>query len=346
MEQKKKWDKFVAENADARVFQTRVRMEFASFTKLHSILFLPLYCEITSCPIKPVISEVVLFSALCHFAGGSYTDILDLCGVPKSSFKEILRSAIRSINEVDKLKIKFPKTKGQCLAAARGFQSISKNEAIDSCVCVVGGYHLEIEKPSANDISADPYAFFSDHYDSYGVNIQAASDHQSRFLFLGVGGPGKREDNDALVECPLGDLIENLPGDFCAISDCGYRPSEHLIPLFPEDQVKNPTRKAFNYYASECQIRIEQAFGLLVQRWTILQKPLRCKPTEVWRLVECVARLHNFCINERILKGKAATSKFEQSPFDYKLQKSLNRDRLVARIAGKGLKHPLDGKQR
>ena len=61
--------------------------------------------------------------------------------------------------------------------------------------------------------------FYSGHYSTYGVNIQGACDYHSRFLFLGVAGPGVLGDRDALFQCPLGEMIENLPGLFYAIGD-------------------------------------------------------------------------------------------------------------------------------
>jgi hypothetical protein len=56
----------------------------------------------------------------------------------------------------------------------------------------------------------------------------------------------------------------------------------------------------WNFYASQCRIRIEMAFGLMKQKWGILQSPLRVQLKNVQRIVIAVAHLHNYCINERI----------------------------------------------
>lgn len=42
------------------------------------------------------------------------------------------------------------------------------------------------------------------------------------------------------------------------------------------------------------------AFGLMKQKWGILQSPLKVKLKNVKRIMVAVANLHNFCINERI----------------------------------------------
>jgi DDE superfamily endonuclease len=113
-----------------------------------------------------------------------------------------------------------------------------------------------------------------------------------------VAGPGVLGDRDAIFQCPLGDLIERLPGVFCAIGDCAYTPTEHLVPIFGGPQANITSNSNFNFYASQCRIRIEMAFGMMVQKWGILKKPLSCKLINVKKVVVCIAKLHNFCINE------------------------------------------------
>ncbi len=83
--------------------------------------------------------------------------------------------------------------------------------------------------------------------------------------------------------CYLRDMVEKLPGLFCAIGDCAYTPTEHLVPIFAGPQATNLSSSNYNFNASQCKIRIEMAFG-----------PLTCKLKHVWRVAVCIARLHNF----------------------------------------------------
>jgi hypothetical protein len=66
--------------------------------------------------------------------------------------------------------------------------------------------------------------------------------------------------------------------------------------------VKVKKHDNFNYFASQCRIRIEMAFGLMVNTWGILNQPLLMRLRHVKFLVVCIAQLHNFCISERILR--------------------------------------------
>ena len=53
-------------------------------------------------------------------------------------------------------------------------------------------------------------SYFSGHYQTYGINIQAACDHNCHFLFIGMGGPGVMGDREALKESGLYNLVEKL----------------------------------------------------------------------------------------------------------------------------------------
>ena len=88
------------------------------------------------------------------------------------------------------------------------------------------------------------------------------------------------------------------------IGDNAYVCSEHLLTPFSGDQQNNPRKDAYNFYLSQLRIRIEMAFGLLTSKWRILRRPLQCKLKHAGKLFLCVARLHNFCINERLLHGQ------------------------------------------
>ena len=51
------------------------------------------------------------------------------------------------------------------------------------------------------------------------------------------------------------------------------------------------------------RIRIEMAFGLLCGKWAVLQRRLQLDLKNAGKLFMCCARLHNYVINERILRN-------------------------------------------
>jgi DDE superfamily endonuclease len=89
-----------------------------------------------------------------------------------------------------------------------GFQKISTQECIWNCVAVLDGYHLQIDTPSKKE-AKNVKSFFSGHYQTYGVNIQAACDPQCRFWFIGVAGPGVMGDREAITQKNLISILKS-----------------------------------------------------------------------------------------------------------------------------------------
>jgi hypothetical protein len=136
------------------------------------------------------------------------------------------------------------------------------------------------------------------------VNVQAACDHHSRFTFIALAGPGVMGDREACRECNLYDLIESLPGKFCAIGHCAYKPTPaHMVSIYGGNHAKLKENDTFNFFASQLRIRIEMAFGMMVKKWDILQQPVSVPLKKLKWLIVAIATLHSFCINERIGEG-------------------------------------------
>ena len=105
------------------------------------------------------------------------------------------------------------------------------------------------------------------------------------------------------------------------------------------------------------------AFGMMTMKWGILQHPLMCKLEKVKYVITCVAMLHNFCINERLLEEGEKATVHHASDVDLPIQiqalrqaaseidfadmqqnfesgHSHNRERMVADIATYGYTRP------
>jgi hypothetical protein len=126
-------------------------------------------------------------------------------------------------------------------------------------------------------------------------------------------------DRDAIKQIRLDSLIQALPGLYCAIGNCAYTPrSEHLVPIFRGDMAKISRNDNFNFFASQLRtIRIKMAFGLMVKKWGILSQPLDISVRNVKRLIVAIGRLHNFCIDERMLHAaRGGQEDFTNTPQD------------------------------
>jgi hypothetical protein len=80
--------------------------------------------------------------------------------------------------------------------------------------------------------------------------------------------------------------------------DNAYLNSSYMATPYPN--TSGGPKDNYNFFHSQLRIRIECAFGMLVKRWGILRKaiPPNISVKKTISLVNCLAKLHNFFINE------------------------------------------------
>jgi len=167
-----------------------------------------------------------------------------------------------------------------------------------SCIGALDGFLLRIVAPPAN-IVGNVSSFYSGHYCTYGINLQAICDADCRFYFLALAAPGKTGDVKAIAKTSVPNWLESLPPGYFVASDCAYNITEHLVAPYSGFTHFLEDNDNFNFYLSQMRIRIEMSFGIMVTKWRILRSPLCVKLSNVPRLINAIARLHNYCIIEQ-----------------------------------------------
>ena len=82
-----------------------------------------------------------------------------------------------------------------------------------------------------------------------------------------------------------------------ATTSWGMRPTPSAICCSHRTLEKVWIPDSFNFHLSQLRMKVEQAFGILVQRRGILWKPLRISFDRRPKLVRALFHLHNFCID-------------------------------------------------
>ncbi|KAH9143756.1 hypothetical protein AeRB84_012266 [Aphanomyces euteiches] len=149
------------------------------------------------------------------------------------------------------------------------FAKVSSNNIITGCVGYVDGWVCVIGTPSPSEV-ADASACFSGHFQVEGINLQ-----------------GNVNDVSAFSKWNLSKDIDSLPDGCYIIGDNAYALSDYLLVPFTKPELGSRARSDYNFYLSQLCLRIEMAFGLLVNMWHIFKRPLR-------------VRLYNSFINERL----------------------------------------------
>jgi hypothetical protein len=104
---------------------------------------------------------------------------------------------------------------------------------------------------------------------------------------------------------------------------------------------------------SQCRIRVEMAFGMMVNRFGLLQSPLRVSILHVGPLMQCIARLHNFILNQNneyephhreraqpVPRAEDTGQETNGEPAQPVAGVSVIRDSLVKRVFEAGLTRP------
>lgn len=287
---------------EAGAFLRLYRMQHSSFLKLCSLLdpFLTTNEKMSKLRTEGkglITTEIILHCLLRYLSGGSHLDIRLSAGISVPTFYVCIHKSMQAVLLCDELSYSFPATDDEICDAASEFRKLSGHHIIDGCVAAIDGYLLQIQTPSSSE-TGHVKAFFSGHYQAYGINVQAACDARCRFVYAALAAPGGANDIAAYRKTSLAGYVESLPLGKYVIGDNAYVATEHLLTPFPGDQKNEPTKDAYNFYLSQLRIRVEITFGRFVNKWRIFRGPLQVGLKNAGRLYMCATRLHNFCINE------------------------------------------------
>jgi hypothetical protein len=283
-------------------FAQKYRMPEKAFNRLVRVLGPILQADITksrSRCTQEIYPEIFVAIGLRYLAGGSYDDIREVYGVSVGGFYYCRNRFFKAILTCDALRIRHPEAGDDWETVRSKFHSKSEEGIIRGCVGAIDGFFQPTKCPTVKDTNGNVRAYFSGHYNRYGLNCQALCDSDLRFLFFGVMGPGNKSDQPAYEQTGLAEIIENLPAGLFIAADAAYVVTEHVLIPFTGSQRQDRVKDTFNFFLSQLRIRIENAFGLLTTKWRILRKPLECSLKTNADILQICALLHNYVIDNK-----------------------------------------------
>ncbi|KAB0804582.1 hypothetical protein PPYR_01552 [Photinus pyralis] len=137
-----------------------------------------------------------------------------------------------------------------------------------------------------------------------------------RFISVDIGGFGKNSDGGIFEASNMGRRFEtnqmgvpepkNLPGQnelspHVLIGDEAFALKPYLLRPFPYSQSRTDIFKE-NYNVRLCKARrvVENAFGILAQKWRIFYRPMETKIDTSILIVKTACILHNFLRTKNI----------------------------------------------
>eukprot|EP01138_Halocafeteria_seosinensis_P009305 gb/GECG01009509.1/.p1 GENE.gb/GECG01009509.1/~~gb/GECG01009509.1/.p1 ORF type:complete len:440 (+),score=36.00 gb/GECG01009509.1/:1-1320(+) len=245
-------------------------------------------------PISPCTRLAV---ALRWLAGGSYIDICFEFGIGLGSFYQdggVLWGTLEVLDQA--LELGFPfDDDAELDRLADGFASFSRGN-LTGCTMAIDGWVCRTRKPRSNEVM-EPMAYRNRH-DCWGLVVLAGCDADLRFLMFSNISTGSTNDVLAWDFCEMKHLLDSgeLRQQSYRIGDEAFINSQQLLVPWSGRGLE-VWKDSFNYHLSAMRQCIERAFGLLVERWGIFWRPLRCAYSR-WTLVCAVAaKLHNYAID-------------------------------------------------
>ncbi|GFN94420.1 protein antagonist of like heterochromatin protein 1 [Plakobranchus ocellatus] len=170
-----------------------------------------------------------------------------------------------------------------------------------NCIGALDGKHVRIRCLKLSG------SMFYNYKQYFSVVLQALVDANYRLIAIDVGGYGKQSDGGTfqasnLYRAILGGKIQipaprtlpetNVVAPFVFLADEAYPLMDFLLKPYGRGNLS---------LEEECfrsRKTVECAFGILVSKWGILDKPIKADTELVDRRVKCVCILHNAIIDK------------------------------------------------
>lgn len=185
--------------------------------------------------------------------------------------------------------------------SAKGFE---EQWRFPNCIGCIDGKHVTIKCPARSGSQ-----YFS-YLKKFSMVLLAIVGPDYSFLCIDVGSYGKNSDAGILEESGIGIKFErNLfdipapkclprqsePTPFVLLGDEGFPLKPYLMRPFPNRQARSDTQKEkFNNCLCATRRIVENAFGILAQKWRIFLRPLELKPENCKKVIRTACVLHNF----------------------------------------------------
>ncbi len=233
---------------------------------------------------RPVSPETQVCVALRYFASNSNQQVVgDTFGIDQSTVSRIVDTVTESLAAKVPDFMSFPADNDERSTVQNGFYKIAKFPGVVACV---DGTHIRIQSPGTADAAA-----YINRKNYTSLNVSAACDFRRKFVHLVARWPGRSHDSWILRQSNLWDAFEMGQVTGVVLGDSGYPSRKWLLTLYLNPQTD--AQKSYNKAQKKTRVLIEQAFGILKRRFSILHGEVRIKPSKVAKIVGACAVLHN-----------------------------------------------------
>ena len=157
---------------------------------------------------------------------------------------------------------------------------------------LLDGKHIIITSP------ANSGSLYHNYKGTFSINLMAFVDANYHFIFVDIGNYGSNADGTGamqMVPLPNATELGNLP--HVIVADEAFPLKLNIMQPYP--RARNGVRlshekQIYNYRLSHARRLVENAFGILAQRWCCFNRRLQLKTETVVKIVQATCLLHNY----------------------------------------------------
>ncbi|XP_047991562.1 protein ALP1-like [Leguminivora glycinivorella] len=217
--------------------------------------------------------------------GMSYRSLSHFYRVSKPSISVFIPEVCRAIYEALKQFIKVPNAE-EWKNIETGFKT---RWNFPLCYGSIDGKHVPIKAPPSSG------SLYFNYKKTSSIVLLAVADHDYCFSYIDVGACGSASDGGVFKNSSIYRKLENnlLPNNGVIVGDAAFPLKTYLMKPYPGVNLSTE-EKVFNYRLSRARRIIENAFGILVSRFRVLEKPIQTNLEAVDAIVCACCALHNW----------------------------------------------------
>nr|XP_029720858.1 protein ALP1-like [Aedes albopictus] len=285
---------------DGDEYRNFCRMDISSFESLLSQVKASIEKEDTIFRLA-ITARVRLALTLRFIAtGDSYRSLEFLSRVSRKTISKFVPEVLNAIyDSLHSTHLKMPRSENEWLKIAEEFERVWN---FPNTVGAMDGKHFRIKAPENSGSDFFNYKGF------HSVVLLAVVDAHTRFQYINVGSNGRTSDNviykcsdlyEALVqgqlELPparqLGSDPMKVP--YFLIGDDIFALDKHLMKPYNRNSNLTVLQEIFNYRVCRARMTVEMAFGRMVSRFRIFQRPVEVSLDTVDGIIKVCCVLHN-----------------------------------------------------
>lgn len=193
----------------------------------------------------------------------------------------------------------MPSSENEWLGIASEFETMWN---FNHCIGALDGKHVLIKPPAGSG------SYYFNYKHTFSIVLLALVDADYKFTYIDVGCNGRVSDggvfkNSSLFKGiesntllippaePLPERVKNVP--YVIVADDAFPLKSYLMKPFSGKNLL-PQQQIFNYRLSRARRIVENAFGILSNRFRIFSHAIGLQIDKIEDIVLCCCALHNF----------------------------------------------------